>query len=457
MATYTVKKGDTLSAIAKQYGTTYQEIAKANGISDPNKIYAGQTLNIGGAAQTTAPKTTTPTTTTPAPTATPTASNSNNGFTYANYEKSDIVKQAEAMVQQQMANKPGEYQSNWQTQLNETIDKILNREEFTYDLNGDALYQQYKDQYQLQGKMGSMDVMGQAAAMNGGYGSSYGQTVGHQTYQGYLQQLNDRIPELYQLAISQYNQEGQDLKDQASLLGSLDEKDYGRYRDTVSDYYTELNRLTDEARYLGETEYNQYMDKTNMDYTMYQDKITNDNAAKSQASELALSMLSLGTMPSADLLASAGISNADAQTIMKAAQAQIAASASASANKSSGNASKQGGSEDSDLIRFTYSGTDDNGNSVFYRDGKKYTYERGTNPYTGTKNADAKNGTFSNGYQPNNVGTYKDKNGKTVVNTLTASGEKDYVNGIEQTVWKDKKGQLWIWDGTKNRYLKYEG
>ena len=47
MASYTVQKGDTLSAIAKKYGTTYQEIAKANGISDPNKIYAGQTLKIG--------------------------------------------------------------------------------------------------------------------------------------------------------------------------------------------------------------------------------------------------------------------------------------------------------------------------------------------------------------------------------------------------------------------------
>lgn len=44
--TYTVKSGDTLSAIAKKYGTTYQKIAKDNGISDPNKIYPGQKLVI---------------------------------------------------------------------------------------------------------------------------------------------------------------------------------------------------------------------------------------------------------------------------------------------------------------------------------------------------------------------------------------------------------------------------
>lgn len=44
--TYTVKKGDTLSAIASKYGTTYQKIAKDNGIKDPNKIRVGQKLKI---------------------------------------------------------------------------------------------------------------------------------------------------------------------------------------------------------------------------------------------------------------------------------------------------------------------------------------------------------------------------------------------------------------------------
>lgn len=44
--TYIVKKGDTLSGIAKKYGTTYQKIAKDNGISNPNKIYPGQKLII---------------------------------------------------------------------------------------------------------------------------------------------------------------------------------------------------------------------------------------------------------------------------------------------------------------------------------------------------------------------------------------------------------------------------
>lgn len=44
--TYVVKKGDTLSGIAKNYGTTYRILAKYNEIADPNKIYVGQVIKI---------------------------------------------------------------------------------------------------------------------------------------------------------------------------------------------------------------------------------------------------------------------------------------------------------------------------------------------------------------------------------------------------------------------------
>ena len=41
-----MQRGDTLSGIASKYGTTYQAIAKLNGISNPNLIYPGQVLKI---------------------------------------------------------------------------------------------------------------------------------------------------------------------------------------------------------------------------------------------------------------------------------------------------------------------------------------------------------------------------------------------------------------------------
>ena len=204
-------------------------------------------------------------------------------FTYDSYAESDAVKQAKANYQQYLSQKPGAYQSAWQTQLDDTLNKILNREKFSYDLNGDALYQQYKDQYTLQGQQAMMDTMGQAAAMTGGYGNSYAQTVGQQTYQGYLQQLNDKVPELYQLALDKYNQEGQDLYNQYGLYADRDAQDYGRHRDAVSDYYTELSRLTDEARYQGEQDYNKYMDAYNMAYGQHRDSVSDWQTALNRA------------------------------------------------------------------------------------------------------------------------------------------------------------------------------
>ena len=204
--------------------------------------------------------------TTPEATKTPT-------FEYTPYTPSDTVKQAEALLQQQLANKPGAYTSPWQSQLNEIIQQIQNREKFSYDLNADALYQQYKDQYTTQGKLAMMDTMGQAQAMTGGYGNSYAQTVGQQAYQGYLQQLNERVPELYQLALSQYNKEGDDMYNQASLIAGMEEQEYGRYRDQVSDYYTELDRLTDDSRYKSEQEYSKWADDMSFQYQQERDKI----------------------------------------------------------------------------------------------------------------------------------------------------------------------------------------
>lgn len=56
--TYTVKRGDTLSAIASKYNTTVSAIMKLNpSIKDANKIYQGQVIVISGTAKTPAKNT----------------------------------------------------------------------------------------------------------------------------------------------------------------------------------------------------------------------------------------------------------------------------------------------------------------------------------------------------------------------------------------------------------------
>ena len=56
--TYTVKAGDTLSAIAAAHGTSYEVLAQVNGISNPNEIYVGQTLKFTAPTRTTSVTTT---------------------------------------------------------------------------------------------------------------------------------------------------------------------------------------------------------------------------------------------------------------------------------------------------------------------------------------------------------------------------------------------------------------
>lgn len=200
------------------------------------------------------------------------------------YVESDAVRQAKANLEAQQAMRPGAYQSQWQQGLNDIMNKIQNREKFSYDLNGDALYQQYKDRYIQQGQQAMMDTMGQAAALTGGYGNSYAQTVGQQTYQGYLQGLNDKVPELYQLALGKYQMEGDELMNKYGLMADQEQRDYGRYRDSVADYRDELARLQgvyesergfDYGRYSDDRNfgYGQYVDDRNYEYQLGRDQI----------------------------------------------------------------------------------------------------------------------------------------------------------------------------------------
>ena len=192
-------------------------------------------------------------------------------FSYDDYTESDAVKGAGDALNAHNANKPGEYQSQWQTQLDGLMNQIMNREKFSYDLNGDALYQQYKDKYIQQGKLAMADTMGQAAAMTGGYGSSYAQNVGQQAYQGQLDNLNDVVPELYAMALDKYNREGQDLYNQYGMVMDRENQDYGRYRDTVSDFYTDRDYLA--GRYDSERnyDYSKYVNDRNFAYGKYSD------------------------------------------------------------------------------------------------------------------------------------------------------------------------------------------
>ena len=166
----------------------------------------------------------------------------------------------------------------------------LNRGKFSYDLNGDALYQQYKDNYMTQGKQAMMDTMGQAAAMTGGYGNSYAATVGNQTYQGYLQNLNNVVPELYQMALDRYNMEGDQLLTNYNLLNADKESEYTKWNDKLSklisdrDFYgTDYNNLYN-REYGAWSDDRTYKDTANQNHIANQMAVDNYNLNERQVS-----------------------------------------------------------------------------------------------------------------------------------------------------------------------------
>lgn len=89
---------------------------------------------------------------------------------------------------------------------------ITGRPAFSYDPASDPVYNSYAQSYRRRGRLAMRDTMGQAAALTGGYGSSYAQSVGQQQYDSYLQSLGEALPELYGMAWQRYNAEGDALK-----------------------------------------------------------------------------------------------------------------------------------------------------------------------------------------------------------------------------------------------------
>jgi len=195
-----------------------------------------------------------------------------NPLTYKNYESQQrpVYQQSQAVIDagnrltQHEQNKPGEYQSLYNDQIQGLIDSILNREKFHYDFAADPMYQQYAQQYQRGGQMAMKDAMAESAALTGGYGNSYAQQVGQQTYQRYMEDLNNIIPELRDAAYNMYVNEGNTMRDNLGMLQTEDDRDYGKYRDTVTDWQNELNYF-----------YNVFSDMSDAEYQRY----ANDSAA----------------------------------------------------------------------------------------------------------------------------------------------------------------------------------
>lgn len=279
------------------------------------------------------------------------------------YQAGQQVQNAQQQMQNIQAQKPQTYNSKYGAQLDSILQQVTNPEKFKYSFNGDELFKSYADLYTQKGKQASLDTMGQAAGLTGGYGNSYAQQAGNQQYQQYLLGLYDKGMDLYDRAYQRYLGDQEQQQNAYNMLANADQTDYGRYRDTVGDWQNELDYWTNMYNTESDRDYSRYGDQRdywtqlaqveNADYRSEQERQEairqfnmnyeeqqrqfNENLAEQRrqfdqkyeydkmseaqkyAYNYAMAILENGQMPSADMLKAAGLSKEDAQKMIKKA------------------------------------------------------------------------------------------------------------------------------------------
>jgi len=193
------------------------------------------------------------------------------------------------------------YDASYDRALQDLFDEITGYEKFRYNTREDTLYQAYKQSYTDAGRLAMQDTMGQAAALTGGYGSSYSQTAGQQQYSAYLQKLNEVLPETYGMAYRQYWDEKDALQDRYAMTGQLAEEEYQKYQDLLNAYYQELDYWQEAA----DTAHDRYQYADEQAYDREQDAYKKQQDAYDRLAEL---IMATGYKPNKDELSASGMS-----------------------------------------------------------------------------------------------------------------------------------------------------
>lgn len=207
------------------------------------------------------------------------------------------------------------YDSRYDAQIRSLYEQITGRAPFRYDSATDSLYQQYVQDYTTLGQMAMRDTMGRAAALTGGYGSSYAQSVGQQQYDAYLQRLADVLPETYGMALDAYQAAGDELQRRFDTTTGLEKSDYARYLDELGQYNRSLDRAQEDVdRTRSEMLYDE--DRA---YDYAQDAYARELAQQQTAYARLLKLIAAGYSPSTEELARAGLSGAQGAALVAAA------------------------------------------------------------------------------------------------------------------------------------------
>lgn len=174
-----------------------------------------------------------------------------------------------------MLNKIQSGKTSYSDQVQEMMDKIMNREKFSYDVDNDPLFQQALASAMNSGKQAMQDTIGQASALTGGYGSTYATSAGNQAYNSFIEDAYDNLPQYYQMAMQAYQMEGDEMYRQFGMVSELDDKEYNRNVAAYDATFQHRNQMYNEA-------YGQYRDEksdafamANLELNEYGQRVTN--------------------------------------------------------------------------------------------------------------------------------------------------------------------------------------
>ena len=173
-------------------------------------------------------------------------SDSTKSSLYSQFVVPSEVTAADTYLRDQLA-KIQSGKTSYSDDVQGIMDKIANREKFSYDVDTDPLFQQALASAMNSGKTAMQDTIGQASALTGGYGSTYATTAGNQAYNSFIEDAYDNLPQYYQMALEAYQMEGDELYRQLDMYNAADDKEYNRNVTAYDATYQHRNRVYDES------------------------------------------------------------------------------------------------------------------------------------------------------------------------------------------------------------------
>lgn len=204
------------------------------------------------------------------------------------------------------------YENAFAQQQKDLLDRILNREDFSWSKETDPQWSSYKKSYLREGDRATANALAQASAASGGRPSSYAVNAATQAGDYYATKLNDVIPTLYQQAYERYLDEyNMKLKD-LNAVNQQEQLDYAKYLDRLGQFNTDRgfayqNYADDYDRLRSQLADVQGQDQ--IDYARYLDEVSRQQTAQDSIRGQVDAILAAGGSPSANLVSESGYSS----------------------------------------------------------------------------------------------------------------------------------------------------